>query len=74
MFKNECEGVVDVEIVSVFLLNGVDFDSFVLGFECKFKCKLKLMVEVDLLLIGGVCVMVGDEVFDILVCVCFVLM
>ena len=62
--KNEREGVVDAQIASAFALEGVQLAGLVADLERRFKRKINPQVSVDSDLIGGVRVVVGDEVID----------
>ena len=62
--KNAQEGAADVEIASAFELNAAQVNSLLATLEKKFGRKLNPSVHVDSSLIGGVRVVVGDEVLD----------
>ena len=62
--KNAREGAADAEIVSAFPLDGAPLDELVAALAKRFGRKLKPVVTVDPSLIGGVRVVVGDEVLD----------
>jgi F-type H+-transporting ATPase subunit delta len=62
--KHEREGVVDAEIASAFPLDDGQLAALVSDLEARFKRKVKPQVAVDEDLIGGVKVVVGDEVID----------
>jgi F-type H+-transporting ATPase subunit delta len=62
--KHEREGVVDAEIASAFPLDDAQLATLVTDLEARFKRKVKPQVAVDQDLIGGVKVVVGDEVID----------
>lgn len=62
--KNASEGSADVEIISAFELTETQVQELTATLEKKFGRKLHPMVSVDSSLIGGVRVMVGDEVLD----------
>ena len=62
--KNEREGVVDAQIASAFPLEGEQLVSLVAVLEKRFKRKINPQVSIDRDLIGGVRVVVGDEVID----------
>lgn len=64
MLKNEREGVVDAEISSAFELDAAQLASLVADLEKRFKRKIKPKVRIEQELIGGVRVVVGDEVID----------
>ena len=62
--RNEQEGAADAEIVSAFELSPTQVSDLVATLERKFGRKLNPSVTVDNSLIGGVRVVVGDEVLD----------
>ncbi|MHB8668260.1 MAG: F0F1 ATP synthase subunit delta [Burkholderiales bacterium] len=62
--KNEREGVVDAQIATAFEFQGGQLASLVADLEKRFKRKINPQVTVDKSLIGGVRVVVGDEVID----------
>src|SRR5205823_11638791 len=62
--RNEQEGAADAEIVSAFELSSAQVNDLVATLERKFGRKLNPSVTVDNSLIGGVRVVVGDEVLD----------
>jgi len=62
--KNEREGVVDAQIATAFALEGEQLASLVADLEKRFKRKINPQVSIDSDLIGGVRVVVGDEVID----------
>ncbi len=62
--KNAQEGAADAEIASAFELNDAQVKQLVATLEKKFGRKLNPSVHVDQTLIGGVRVVVGDEVLD----------
>jgi F-type H+-transporting ATPase subunit delta len=62
--KNEREGVVDAQITTAFELEGAQLASLVAELEKRFKRKINPQVSIDRDLIGGVRVVVGDEVID----------
>ena len=62
--KNAQEGAADVEIASAFELSATQVKELVATLEKKFGRKLNPTVHVDNSLIGGVRVVVGDEVLD----------
>jgi len=62
--KNAQEGAADAEITSAFELTDAQLKDVVVTLEKKFDRKLTPTVKVDNALIGGVRVVVGDEVFD----------
>jgi F-type H+-transporting ATPase subunit delta len=62
--KNAQEGAADAEIVSAFDLSSEQLKELVATLEKKFGRKLNPSVTVNPSLIGGVRVVVGDEVLD----------
>jgi F-type H+-transporting ATPase subunit delta len=62
--KNRLEGTALAEITSAFPLDGAQVQQLVAGLEKKFGLELKPSVTVDASLIGGVRVVVGDQVLD----------
>jgi len=64
VLKNALEGAADAEITSAFGLSEVQVTELVEMLEKKFGRKLNPSVTVDDSLIGGVRVVVGDEVLD----------
>lgn len=64
LLKNSAEGAADVDITSAFDLSAAQVSELVATLEKKFSRKLNPSVTVDPSLIGGVRVVVGDEVLD----------
>ena len=64
LLKNSLEGAADAHITSAFELGGAQLAELVATLEKKFSRKLNPAVTVDPSLIGGVRVVVGDEVLD----------
>ena len=62
--KNAQEGAADAAIVSAFEMPAAQVAELVATLEKKFGRKLNPMVTIDASLIGGVRVVVGDEVLD----------
>lgn len=62
--KNAQEGAADADITSAFEMSESQVGALVAGLEKKFGRKLNPSVTVDASLIGGVRVIVGDEVLD----------
>ena len=62
--KNEQEGAADAAITSAFEMSDAQVKDLVATLEKKFGRKLNPSVKVDPALIGGVRVLVGDEVLD----------
>ncbi len=64
LLKNELEGTALAEIRSAFPISDEQLQQLIAGLEKKFGLKLKPAVTVDPDLIGGVRVVVGDQVLD----------
>lgn len=64
VLKNNHEGAADVEIVSAFEMSADQKAALVATLEKKFARKLHPQVTVDPSLIGGVRVVVGDQILD----------
>ena len=64
VLKNAQEGAADAEITSAFEMNDIQVKQLIATLEKKFGRKLNPSVHVDASLIGGVRVVVGDEVLD----------
>ncbi|MEC5160013.1 F-type H+-transporting ATPase subunit delta [Janthinobacterium sp. CG_23.3] len=64
LLKNSVEGAADADITSAFELSAAQVADLVATLEKKFNRKLNPVVTVDASLIGGVRVVVGDEVLD----------
>ncbi|MDX3893708.1 F0F1 ATP synthase subunit delta [Pusillimonas sp.] len=64
LLKNRFEGTALAEITSAFALSDAQVQDLVAALEKKFGLKLKPAVTVDADLIGGVRVVVGDQVLD----------
>ena len=62
--KNAHESTADAEIVSAFPMNDGQLADLVAALQKKFGRKLNASVKVEPELIGGVRVVVGDEVLD----------
>lgn len=62
--KNASEGAADADITSAFELDAAQVSTLIATLEKKFSRKLNPVVTVDPALIGGVRVVVGDEVLD----------
>ena len=62
--KNAQSGSSDATVYSAFALDGAALADLAVVLEKRFARKLNLTVEIELALIGGVRVVVGDEVFD----------
>ncbi len=64
VLRSRHEGVADAEILTAFPLDAAALKELVTAMERRFGRSLKAHVRVEPALIGGVCVTVGDEVFD----------
>ncbi|TAL77815.1 MAG: F0F1 ATP synthase subunit delta [Burkholderiaceae bacterium] len=64
LLKNKLEGSALAEITSAFALDETQVGELVAALEKKFGLKLKPVVTIDPALIGGVRVVVGDQVLD----------
>jgi F-type H+-transporting ATPase subunit delta len=64
VLKNAQEGAADAEITSAFALSDAQVTELIATLEKRFSRKLNPAVKVDSSLIGGVRVVVGDEVLD----------
>lgn len=64
LLMNQQQGSADAEIASAFPMEGAQVADLVAALEKKFGRKLNPSVTVDPSLIGGVRVVVGDEVLD----------
>ncbi|MBU6382074.1 MAG: F0F1 ATP synthase subunit delta [Betaproteobacteria bacterium] len=62
--RNAHEQVVDAHIVSAFPLDALQQQSLMDVLRAKYGKQVKLSVEVDESLIGGVVIQIGDEVMD----------
>jgi len=62
--KNMAQGVNDAVIYSAFAIDGAALSDLVVLLEKRFARKLECTVQIDESLIGGVRVVVGDEVLD----------
>jgi F-type H+-transporting ATPase subunit delta len=62
--KHAREGVLDANISTAFSLDDAQLKDLVAGLEAKFKSRINAQVTVDKELIGGVKVVIGDEVID----------
>ena len=62
--KNAAQGVNDAVIYSAFAIDGAALADLVVLLEKRFARKLNCTVQIDESLIGGVRVVVGDEVLD----------
>jgi F-type H+-transporting ATPase subunit delta len=64
LLVNQQQGSADAAIISAFPMDAAQVTGLVAALEKKFGCKLNPSVTVDSSLIGGVRVVVGDEVLD----------
>lgn len=62
--KGTEEGIQDATIHSAFALSDAQLAALIGDLEARFKTKLKAQVVVDQSLIGGVKIVVGDQVLD----------
>ena len=62
--KNAHEGAADAEVTSAFELSAAQLSDLAITLEKKFGRKLHPTVKVDSSLIGGVRIVVGDQVLD----------
>ncbi|MES2354731.1 MAG: F0F1 ATP synthase subunit delta [Pseudomonadota bacterium] len=62
--KSEREGIAEAEVISAFPMSDAELGSLTASLEKRFKRKIKPTVRIDKELIGGVKVIVGDEVLD----------
>lgn len=62
--KAEHEGILEANIHSAYAMSNKQLEKLVSVLENKFKCKIKAKVNIDPELIGGVKVVIGDEVID----------
>jgi F-type H+-transporting ATPase subunit delta len=62
--KNASEGTADAKIISAFEMTEAQVSDLIAVLEKRFNSKLKPTVTVDESLIGGVRIVVGDQVLD----------
>jgi len=62
--KNVADGVLDARITSAYPLSEAQVAEVVSSLQAKYGRKVKATVSVDLDLIGGVSIRIGDEVID----------
>ncbi len=62
--KHRREGVLEAEITSAFPMEDLQLGTLVGHLEAKYKRKIQPHVSVDKELIGGVKIVIGDEVID----------
>ncbi len=63
-FKLEHEGVLEANIQSAFAMDDAQKRQLVAALEVKYQRKVRAEISVDKQLIGGVKIMVGDQVLD----------
>ncbi|MGS0753914.1 F0F1 ATP synthase subunit delta [Roseateles sp. GG27B] len=61
---NERSGVSDAQVFSAFSIDAEQLEALVITLEKRFGRKLNVTVQVEPALIGGIRVVVGDEVLD----------
>ena len=61
---NERGGIADAHVLSAFPVDATQQAQLLQTLEKRFGCRLRMQIEVDPTLIGGVRVAVGDEVLD----------
>ena len=64
VLKGEHEGVKDAVVTSAFSIDAATLTRLTADIEAHFKSKVRVTVEIDPELIGGVRIAVGDEVID----------
>lgn len=64
LLKHEREGVLDANISTAFSLDDAQLKDLIASLEAKFKSRINAQVSVDKELIGGVKIVIGDEVID----------
>lgn len=62
--KNAANKVLDAQVRTAFPLDTLALNELLPFLENKFKSQLNLKVIIDKSLLGGICVKVGDEVYD----------
>ena len=62
--KHQREGILEAQIASAFPLEDAQLSALVGNLESKYKRKIQPHVTVDKELIGGVKIVIGDEVID----------
>ena len=62
--KHRREGVIEAEIISAFPMEDLQLGTLVGHLESKYKRKIQPHLSVDKELIGGVKIVIGDEVID----------
>jgi F-type H+-transporting ATPase subunit delta len=63
-FKNAHDGIKDALVVSAFPVDAASLARLTADIEAHFKSKVRVSVQIDPELIGGVRIAVGDEVID----------
>ena len=64
LLVNERTGVADAQVFSAFAIDAEQLAAVVLSLEKRFGRKLNASVQIEPDLIGGIRVVVGDEVLD----------
>lgn len=64
LLKAQYEGILEANIISAYAISDDQLEKLVSVLENKFKCKIKAEVNIDPELIGGVKIVIGDEVID----------
>jgi len=62
--KNRREGVIEAEIRTAFRLDNAQLSALIAGLERRFKRRVQPRVGIDKELIGGVRIVIGDQVID----------
>lgn len=62
--RGEFEGIRDAVVTSAFPIEPAALATLTADLETRFKSKLRVKVEIDPALIGGVRIAIGDEVID----------
>jgi F-type H+-transporting ATPase subunit delta len=62
--KREKEGVLDAKIISALPIDDAQVKQLVAQLETKYRRKVTAQVETDVSLIGGVKIVIGDQVID----------
>ncbi len=62
--KAQYEEILEANIISAYAISDSQLEKLVSALEKKFKCKIKSKVNIDPELIGGVKIVIGDEVID----------
>lgn len=64
ILKNLQENIINVKIISAFKLSSTQLQKLDIKLSKKFNLKLNLIVEIDNTLIGGIRIIIDDQVFD----------